>query len=145
MLKSFKLPFLLLMLWYAGGCSSGNKSITSNKMTMDTIKPTKFDNDNLVCMLAPAELAERKEKLQSEIFTKVKTTEEIELGYAFTFEYDEQFIMKMIDYVLAENSCCRFLQFDISLKAKNDVALKITGTSQQAKEMIKIALIHGFE
>lgn len=114
-------------------------------MTTDTTKLMNFDNDNLVCTLAGAELAERKEKLQSDIFSKVKTTEEIELGYAFTFEYDEQFIMKMTDYVLAENNCCPFLQFDISLKAKIDVVLKITGTSQQAKEMIKTALIDGLE
>ena len=112
-------------------------------MTTGTTKSMDFDNDNLICTLTGAELAERKGKLQNEIFSKVKTTEEIELGYTFTFEYDEQFIMKMTEYVLAENDCCPFLQFDISLKGKNDGVLKITGTSQHAKDMIKTVLIDG--
>lgn len=94
----------------------------------------------LVCMLTGAEQAERKEILEKEIFAQVKRVEEIESGYIFYFKYDEAFLMKMSDYVIAENNCCPFFTFETKLHAKNDVSLKITG-SEQAKEMMKMTLI----
>ena len=102
-----------------------------------------FNDDNLICTLGAAELAERKEKLRTEIFSKVKETEEIEQGYAFMFGHDEMYIKKLMEFILAENSCCPSLQFDLSLKGKNDGVLTITGTSLQAKEMIKSVFIDG--
>ena len=100
-----------------------------------------FNDENLICTLGAAELAERKEKLRTEIFSKVKETEEIEQGYAFMFGHDETYIKKLMDFIMAENSCCPSLQLDLSLKGKNDGVLTITGTSQPAKEMIKSVFI----
>ena len=55
--------------------------------------------------------------------------------------HDEEYLKKLLEFILAENSCCPSLQFDLSLEGKNDGVLKITGTSQQAKEMIKSVFI----
>lgn len=119
----------------------------------DTVKVYESDNEKnysldfgfnseepLVCMLTGFEQAKRKEMLQKEVFSQIKKVEEIEIGYIFYFKYDELFLMRMTDYVLAENNCCPFFTFEIKLHSKNDVSLKITG-SKQAKEMIKMALI----
>ncbi len=100
-----------------------------------------FNDENLICALGAAQLEERKEKLRTEIFSKVKETEEIDQGYAFTFGHDGQYVKKLVEFILAENSCCPSLQFDVSLKGKNDGVLIITGTSQPAKEMIKSVFI----
>ena len=99
------------------------------------------DNSSLVCLLTGQELVERKEVLQKEIFSQVKKVEEIETGYIFYFKYDEMFLMKMTDYVIAENNCCPFLTFETMFHSKDDVVLKIIGSSMQAKEMIKMILI----
>ena len=99
------------------------------------------DNSSLVCLLTGQELVERKEVLQKEIFSQVKKVEEIETGYIFYFKYEEEFLMKMTDYVIAENNCCPFLTFEIKLHSKDDVELKIIGPSNEAKEMMKMAFI----
>ena len=123
----------------------GNDSVKifkSNNVINDSLKSGFNSEVPLVCMLTGAEQAERKEILQKEVFSQVKKVEEIENGYIFYFKYEEIFLMKMTDYVIAENNCCPFFTFETKLHSKNDVSLKITG-SEQAKEMIKIALIDG--
>jgi phosphopantetheinyl transferase len=35
-----------------------------------------------------------------------------------------------MDYVLAENNCCPFFDFNISLHSDDDVALEISGTEE---------------
>lgn len=121
----------------------GNDSIKIYKINnakSDSLKFDLYSEEPLVCLLTGAELAERKEILQKEIFSKVKKVEEIESGYIFYFKYEEMFLMKMTDFVIAENNCCPFFTFETKLHSKNDVSLKITG-SEQAKKMIKMALI----
>ncbi len=120
----------------------GNDSttyITSSNVEHDSLN---FDlEEPLVCLLTGAEQAERKKALQEEIFSQVKKVEEIETGYIFYFEYEEMFLMKMTDYVIAENNCCPFLTFETKLHAKDDIVLKILGSSKRAKEMIKLTLL----
>lgn len=94
-----------------------------------------------VCLLTGPEQAERKKALQNEIFSQVKKIEEIETGYIFYFEYDSEFLIKMTDYVIAENNCCPFFTFETKLHSKDDVRLKIISSSKEAKEMIKMTLI----
>lgn len=118
-----------------------NDNISTNSLKNDSLE---FDFNleaPLVCKLTGVEQAKRKEILQKEIFAKVKKVEEIESGYVFYFKYEELFLMKMTDYVIAENNCCPFFTFETKLHSKNDVSLKITG-SKQAKEMIKANLIN---
>ncbi len=101
-----------------------------------------FNSDKpLVCMLTGIEQAERKEILQKEIFSQVKKIEETETGYIFYFKYEKTFLLKMTDYVMAENNCCPFFTFETKLHSKDDIVLKISSSSKQAKEMIKMTLI----
>ena len=124
--------------------SSSNDSmdlIKTNSMNSDSMKVNFYSEEPLVCLLTGPEQAERKETLQKEIFSHVKKVEEMKTGYLFYFKYDEKFLMKMTDYVIAENNCCPFFTFDIRLHSKDDVMLKITGSSEEAKKMIKMVLI----
>jgi len=121
-----------------------NDSITTfnlNGMSNDSSKFEFNSESPLVCLLTGAEQAERKELLQKEIFSRTKKIQEIENGFIFHFNYDENFIMKMTDYVIAENNCCPFLTFETKLHAKDDITLKVFGSSIQAKEMIKMTLV----
>ena len=78
--------------------------------------------------------------MQKEIFTEIKEVKELVDGYVFYFNYDEVFFMKMSDYVITENICCKFFTFEIKLHDKNDIQLKVTGP-EQAKEMVKMELL----
>ena len=93
-------------------------------------------NEGIACTLSQADLARRKQQIRRAIFSKFKTRQEIENGYVFSFEYNKRFIAKLVDHIMVENTCCPFYQFDLTLKSKNDVILKISGP-QKAKEMIK--------
>ncbi len=106
----------------------------------DTTKNITSGGD-VACTLTDAKLFERKEKLVKEIFSDVTEIQEIDTGFIFNFKYEENFILKLTDYILAENKCCPFFQFDIRLKAKNDVLLKITGPPK-AKLMVKTLLLN---
>jgi len=117
------------------------KNFELNTMKNDSLKFDFISEEPLVCLLTGAEQAERKEILQKEIFSRVKKVEELEMGYIFYFEYEEMFLMKMTDYIIAENNCCPFFTFETKLHSKDDVVLKIISSSKQAKEMIKMTLI----
>jgi len=102
--------------------------------------------EQYVCLMTGAEQRERQQELKTEVFSQVKKYEELENGYTFYFKYDEKFLMKMTDYVIAENNCCPFLTFNTQLHSKNDVMLQITGgnskeTYEITKGMVKAAFI----
>lgn len=121
--------------------NDSTKMAESNNMKNDSLKFYFSSQEPLVCLLTGEEQAERKQILQKEIFSQVRKVEEVEHGYVFYFEYEENFLMKMTDYVIAENNCCPFLTFETTLHSKEDVILKVWGSSRQAKEMIKMVLI----
>ncbi len=130
--------------------SVSEENVTVDNGSVKNAKVNNIDNENLginsdidkslVCLLTGAEQVKRKQILQKEIFSQVKKVKEIEDGYIFYFKYEEEFLMRMTDYVIAENNCCPFFTFETKLHSKNDVGLKITGSSE-AKEMIKITII----
>ncbi len=93
----------------------------------------------LVCLLSGKEFIERKELLQKEIFSQLKNTEEIEDGFILYFSFDEEFILKLMDYIISEIKCCPFFTFDTKLHANTDIRLIVTGP-QQAKEMLRVVL-----
>ena len=109
--------------------------------TKNHSKKSVNQEEQYVCLMTGPEQLERQQKLKTEVFSQVKNHKELNNGYAFYFKYDEMFLMKMTDYVIAENNCCPFLTFEIKLHSKDDVELKIIGPSNEAKEMMKMAFI----
>ena len=121
--------------------NESTKIVKTNEMKNDNLKFDFNSDEPLVCLLKGEERAEHKEALQKEIFSHVKKIEEIKDGYVFYFGYQEEFLMRMTDYVIAENNCCPFFTFETKLHSKEDISLKIVGPSRIAKEMIKTTLI----
>lgn len=126
------------------GCNKENLSKVWTK-EMDSVRfvgdPIRNENP-IVCTFSGEELAQRKEELMNDVFSRVNKVKELASGYVFSFKYDEHFILKLTEYIITENECCPFFQFDIRLKSKNDVLLKMSGP-QEAKEMIKMMLASG--
>jgi hypothetical protein len=136
-----------------GGCGSSscepqtiekglNKEETIKDKSVNDIQTINKDTkkeEQLICLLNGPELIERKAKLQKEIFSQVSKIEEVEEGYVFSFKHSEEFILKLTDYIVAENKCCPFFTFETVLHSTDDITLTITGP-QQAKDMIKMEI-----
>ncbi len=91
----------------------------------------------LVCKLSGPEFQKRKSDLQEEIFANVMQHEELPMGYLFHFEDKDDFLEKLMGYILAEVECCPFFQFDLKIRPdKEGIELKMTGTSG-AKKIIE--------
>ena len=104
------------------------------------IMDSTFSSGTLVCRLQGPELTKRLALLKEEIFNEVKSVKEFDRGYSFEFVVSEEFVIKLMDYVLSERKCCPFFQFDVSFPpGKEHFSLTISG-SPDAKEMIKLFL-----
>lgn len=90
------------------------------------------------CKLQGPELMARKAALGEDVFARVKKIEEKTDGYLFHFEDKDDFLLTLVDYMLAEQKCCPFFQFDLNIKPNHEgIGLKVSGPPK-AKEMIKM-------
>lgn len=106
--------------------------IIEEQVNMENAK----QSNTLACQLTGRALAQRLSQLKKEIFSKVEATQELEDGFAFQFPDDSVFVFKLVDYILAERSCCPFFEFDLNFSAQHQgVSLKISGPPG-VKEMI---------
>jgi len=83
--------------------------------------------DAICCTLNPSQLEERKkvlQKLQPLILEKT----EIEKGYLFRFDGNNETMDQIVAIIKLERQCCPFLTFDLIVeKEANPLYLKITG------------------
>ncbi|MDN5214874.1 hypothetical protein QQ020_22530 [Fulvivirgaceae bacterium BMA12] len=115
-----------------------NKISAQNHRAADQAANPIVSPNQYVCQLTGPELAKRKAKLQEEVFSQVKQITEVENGYVFHFADDDDFLLKLMDYMLAEKKCCAFFQFDLSVKAHGGgIDWKISGPAE-AKEMLRL-------
>ncbi|MEM6805949.1 MAG: hypothetical protein AAF696_31420 [Bacteroidota bacterium] len=90
----------------------------------------------LVCSLSSPELIQRKADLQREIFSQIQKVKEEEKGYRFSFAYEENFLPRLVDYMLAEKKCCPFFRFELIIEeGKEGLELVVSGP-KGAKAMI---------
>lgn len=121
-----------------GCCEKESISIEENTLIDSEIVKHKYES--IACILTESKLAERKNELQKEVFSKVKKTKEIEDGFTFSFPYDEKFLLNMMEYIITEKRCCPFFNFEIKLHQTNDIQLRITGPLD-AKKMLEMFLV----
>lgn len=96
------------------------------------------NKEGLACKLTGPELLKRKSMLQKEIFAQVLKSEEKDDGYTFYFKDDEDFLLTMMDYVLAEKKCCPFLTYQLSIQPNGEgISLSVSGPPP-AKDMIRM-------
>ena len=96
-----------------------------------------MESQLLVCKLNGPELIERKQALQKEVFAQMISYEELEKGFLFRFDFEENFLIKLTDYMLAEKKCCPFFQYELRIKAHAEgIELAVSGEGE-AKEMVR--------
>ena len=94
----------------------------------------------LVCTLTGPEFAERMGALKQEVFSKMLAVDEVEDGFVFSFPDEDQFLLTLTDYMMAERRCCAFLQFDLSAKANaGGLSLKVSG-APEVKEILRVMI-----
>lgn len=78
------------------------------------------------CSLSAGDLAERKEEIKEEVFSKITRKEEIEKGYRLYFENQETTLQAIKKFIKAEQKCCPFFKFDLKETTENqEIELKI--------------------
>ncbi|MEM6525528.1 MAG: hypothetical protein AAF693_17135 [Bacteroidota bacterium] len=114
------------------------KNLNENAIDM------KFKESGLACLLTDLEFTERKNELQKKIFSRVKKMEQMEDGYLFYFEDEEDLLADLFHYILAEKECCPFFRQDISVGTDNSgITWKISG-SEEVKELLR-QMLEGIE
>lgn len=116
-------------------CTMTTISYTQNK-TID-MKTVSNLPENMACKLTGPELHQRKAALQQEVFAHVIRTEEVEEGYVFYFPDEDDFLIKLVDYMLAEKKCCPFFGYQLAIEPNGAGANIKVLASPDAKAMIK--------
>ena len=124
------LNFSLAFLWLGLSIASAQSiDSTPNSHTMES--------QLLICKLNGPKLIKRKQALQKEVFSQLLSYEELEKGFLFRFTFEENFLIKLTDYMLAEKKCCPFFQYELKIKAHTaGIELVVSGEGE-AKEMVR--------
>jgi len=93
----------------------------------------------LSCKLTSPELQERKATTIAELKSMQKEKKELNNGFAFKYEDNDQMLDLLTDFVKTERQCCDFFHFAIRIEGDNAIWLDITGPNG-AKEFIKTEL-----
>jgi hypothetical protein len=73
----------------------------------------------VACLLDEADLARREEEIATEIFTGVRSIEELADGYAFEFPADMAVADRIVEFVAVERRCCPFFTFELVFQPDN--------------------------
>ena len=124
------LNFSLAFLWLS-------LSVVSAQSNDSPPNSNTMESQLLVCKLNGPELVKRKQALQQEVFAQMISYEELEKGFLFRFNFEENFLIKLTDYMLAEKKCCPFFQYELKIKAHTaGIELAVSGKGE-AKEMVR--------
>jgi hypothetical protein len=118
--------------------TSQGESFDLNDLSVTSKDTIDYSNKSLACTLIGQVKLERKEELKAEIFSTVKAIEEHETGYIFSFDESEEFLHKLLDYIIVEKECCPFLEYDFTiLPYGQGIHLNVSGEGE-AKDIISI-------
>jgi hypothetical protein len=117
-------------------CKKEEKN-TSNKTTMNKNEITAKNTDQEVsCKLTNPELQKRKETVIASLKKQILEKKELENGFAYRFEGNDNVIDELVEFVKSERSCCSFFTFGLSFSGDGSEAwLNLTGPDG-AKQMI---------
>jgi len=80
----------------------------------------------IVCTLTTDQLQERRINVLEPIRNAAIKTEELPMGYAYTFQPQPDLLVRLAKLVDLERGCCRFLTFAI-IANEETIRLEITG------------------
>jgi hypothetical protein len=84
----------------------------------------------LVCNMGVFTPAQREFHIQTttELAQAVRSVQEVENGYEFTFPNESELISKIAEFISNERLCCPFLRFTLHVFSNNEpVSLILTG------------------
>jgi hypothetical protein len=91
----------------------------------------------IACTLSAEELKLRSQA-NAVLFSQVTRVEELADGYAFAFPPRSELVREVLEFMLAERSCCAFFSFELRLPAPHEVVwLDIRGGSDDVKKLIE--------
>lgn len=143
-MKKILVIFLIGLLQSCGNgenCKSENckkeKTTSINQTIMDKNEITAKNTDQEVsCKLTSPELQKRKETVIASLKKQILEKKELQNGYAYRFEGNDQVIDELVEFVKSERSCCSFFTFGLLFSGDGSEAwLNLTGP-EGAKEMI---------
>ena len=90
----------------------------------------------IACQLTDAAMAERKHGLQEKVFAQVRKVEELQDGFRFHFDDDEQLLTNLFHYIQAEKACCPFFQQEVVICSHQEgIFWKVCG-EEGTKELL---------
>ena len=89
----------------------------------------------ITCKLTTPELQKRKAIVIADLKSLVLERKELEDGYFYKFEGNDEILDKLNDFIKTERMCCDFFTFQVTIE-ENTALLKITGPNG-AKEFLK--------
>jgi hypothetical protein len=97
-------------------------------------------NCDISCRLTSELMRKRKSTIIHELVEKIIMTEETDKGYSFTFNYSEEILFRLAEFVKLEKECCPFFDFNLSVPGNiNTIGLLLTGPDG-TKDFIKYEL-----
>jgi len=97
----------------------------------------RFDNTPIACSLTTAELCHREATLLAQFKSRVMATEELPDGYAFRVPADTASIAAVEELLAAEQECCRFLTFELTVGTNMGPAIVRVRGPSGSKEFIR--------
>jgi hypothetical protein len=94
----------------------------------------------IACSLAGGEQVQRGEAV-SDLLTKSRLVGELEDGYGFAFPGDADWAMRLVEFVVAERSCCPFFRFELDFQpGGGEIQLRVRGP-EGTKQFISEAFL----
>ncbi len=94
-------------------------------------------NKKLVCKLTSKEMQNRKQTVIDKLKNEMVEKKELEMGYAFKFNYNDSTIDELVSFIKTEKECCDFFTFNLSVGSEKNFAwLELTGP-KGVKEFLK--------
>ena len=108
---------------------------------MNTIINSRNNADcDISCRLSSTLLRKRKSTIIHELVEKIIMTEEMDEGYCFTFNYTEETLFRLTEFIKLEKECCPFFNFNLFIPGNsNTLSLSLSG-AEGTKEFIKYEL-----
>lgn len=90
---------------------------------------------SMTCKLSTPELIRRKETVIKQLKDNFTRKTELENGYSYLFNGDDQTLDMLTEFIKTERQCCDFFNFNIAVNNDGTITFSITG-NKGAKEFI---------
>ena len=110
---------------------------TDNPFANDQTKEKEMETNTkkIACRLTTPELQKRKATVISELKALVLHREELETGFEYNFEGNDEILDRINVFIKTERMCCDFLTFQLTVDERTAI-LNITGPTG-TKEFLK--------